>query len=143
MKTKTNIKDIFIAIVLFVTLALPSCIQFLYQLEHDHTHVSHVHYEHNPEIEKHAFHAYKKVNDHIHGQTLHICHEQDDHLHEKCFNCDIFDFQLSSFIFEFRSHSETIVTPIISKITLGTTTPLCHNLTLTNTQLRAPPSVLS
>lgn len=72
-----------------------------------------------------------------------ICLEQNDHIHENSVHCDICDFQFSTFIFEFASHPKAIVTPIISKTTIGTTMPLCYNLALINTQLRAPPTVFS
>ena len=107
MKTVINIKEILIASLLLVTMALPAYIQFSHQLEEDH------------------------------GYT--ICHEQEDHVHENVVHCEMCDCQFSTFIFEFTSYPETVITPFISKIALGTTTPLCYYSPLTNTQLRAPP----
>ncbi|WP_146169746.1 hypothetical protein [Kordia periserrulae] len=68
-----------------------------------------------------------------------VCHEQNDHIHENVMHCDVCDFHFTSFYFEFLSYQESIVIPIISQTTIGTTTPLCYYLPRTNTQLRAPP----
>ncbi|KAB8152213.1 hypothetical protein EZY14_014290 [Kordia sp. TARA_039_SRF] len=69
-----------------------------------------------------------------------ICLEQNDHVHENAVHCDICDFHFTSFYFEFLSYQATILTPIISQTTIGSTTPLCYYLPRTNTQLRAPPT---
>ncbi|MFK7747746.1 MAG: hypothetical protein AB8B65_05115 [Kordia sp.] len=67
------------------------------------------------------------------------CHEQEEHIHENNVHCDLCDYHFTNFYFEYTSYPELQVTPIISKTTLGSTTPLCYNLPLTNKQLRAPP----
>ncbi|WP_298511635.1 hypothetical protein [uncultured Kordia sp.] len=67
------------------------------------------------------------------------CHEQEDHVHENNVHCDLCNYHFTNFYFEFTSYPELEVSPIISKSTLGSTTPLCYYLPLTNTQLRAPP----
>ena len=74
-----------------------------------------------------------------HGFTL--CHEQEEHIHEVNVHCDLCTYHFSSYLYEFPSYPELDVTPIISKTTLGEVTPLCYYLPLTNTQLRAPPSL--
>ncbi|EDP96031.1 hypothetical protein U8527_14070 [Kordia algicida OT-1] len=107
MKIVINIKEIIITSVLFITLILPSCIQFSHQLLEEHEHV--------------------------------VCNEQSEHVHEAIVHCDLCDFNYSNFLFVFTSYPELQVSPIISKTTLGSTTPLCYSLPLTNKQLRAPP----
>jgi hypothetical protein len=67
------------------------------------------------------------------------CHEQQEHIHESNVHCDLCNYHFTNFYFEFTSLPELQVSPIISKTTLGSTTPLCYNLPLTNKQLRAPP----
>lgn len=73
--------------------------------------------------------------------TYTICNEKNDHIHENNMHCDICDFQLSTFFYEFTGHSAITIPSIISIATIGSTTPLCYYLTRTNTQLRAPPSL--
>jgi hypothetical protein len=69
-----------------------------------------------------------------------ICHEEDDHLHgDEVLHPDLCIYQLTNFYFEFPSHPELQVSPIISNIAIGTTNPSCYSLSITNTQLRAPP----
>lgn len=107
MKKTTNIKEIVIAALLFITLTLPSCIQFSHQLVEEHEYTT--------------------------------CDEQKEHIHENNVHCDLCNYHFTNFYFEFTSLPELQVSPIISKTTLGSTTPLCYNLPLTNKQLRAPP----
>lgn len=108
MKIAINIKEVIIALVLLITLTLPSYIQFSHQLTEEHEHIA--------------------------------CNEQKDHVHEGTVHCDLCEFQYSNFYFEFTSYPELQVSPIILKTTLGSVTPLCYRLPLTNTQLRAPPT---
>ena len=76
--------------------------------------------------------------DEMHDTT--ICHVQDDHLHgDEVLHPDLSIYQFTSFYFEFSSFPQLQVSPIISKITLGITHPSCYSLSITNTQLRAPP----
>ena len=67
------------------------------------------------------------------------CHEQKAHIHENNVHCDSCEYHFTNFVYVTTSIPELQVPPIISKATLGSTTPLCYYLPLTNTQLRGPP----
>ncbi len=67
------------------------------------------------------------------------CTEQKAHIHEGNLHCDSCSYHFTNFIYKVTSIPELEVPPIISKTTLGSTTPLCYSLPLTSKQLRAPP----
>jgi len=70
-----------------------------------------------------------------------LCHETEEHIHEVNVHCDLCCYQFTSFTFEFTSYPELIAPTIISKTTLGSTTPLCYYSPLTNELLRGPPAL--
>jgi hypothetical protein len=67
------------------------------------------------------------------------CHEQKAHIHENNLHCDSCEYHFSNFIYKVTTLPKLEVPPIISKATLGSTTPLCYYLPLTNKLLRGPP----
>ncbi|WP_430408905.1 hypothetical protein [Kordia sp.] len=69
------------------------------------------------------------------------CHEQKVHIHENNLHCDSCEYHFTNFIYEVTKMPELQVPLIISETTLGSTTPLCYYLPLTNKQLRAPPTL--
>ena len=68
-----------------------------------------------------------------------LCHEQEEHIHEVNVHCDLCSYHFTSFTFEFTSYPELTAPQIISKTTLGSTTPLCYYVPLRNKLLRGPP----
>lgn len=70
-----------------------------------------------------------------------VCKEQKTHIHENNVHCDTCSYHFSNFIYEATSLPNLVASPIISKTTLGSTTPLCCHLPLTSKQLRAPPTL--
>jgi len=135
MKTKINIPKAIIASLLLITWVLPTYLHFSHHLEdgHCHNHTAH----HTKEKHSYNFGYIACQKDHHHNHA--VSDEKQDQLTEYNVRCAVCDYQFSSFIYEFEIHPETIVTPIISKITHGVITSLCYSSSITNTQLRAPP----
>ena len=67
------------------------------------------------------------------------CKEQKAHIHENNVHCDSCEYHFTNFVYVVTSVPQLEVIPIISRNTLGSTTPLCYYLPLTNKKLRGPP----